>query len=1169
MHSIRRKTPRLIAFGIAFLVLTLCFMTEAVNIVFASPLQASNSKAPAYTAGPASTAVTTYKQDNSHSGDQKNETILNTSNVNASKFGKKVSYPVDGQIYAQPLFVPDVTINGTNHNVVFVATEHDSVYAFDADQTSAVAPLWHTSYLTSSNIISATNTDVKCNDMIPENGLSGTPVIDTSTHTLYVVVQTEDITNGSPGKFTYKLHAIDITTGQDKPGSPITISATVSGTGVDSSGGKITFNAATERQRAGLLMSQGKVYVAFGSLCDINPYHGWIMSYAYDGSAFQQINVYNSTPNGTRGGLWAGGGAIVADSVGDIYAVTGNGSFNGTSNFGDSFIRLNSSLQVKDYFSPFNQSCLDGQDSDLGSGGPLLIPGQNRLLGAGKEGRVYVMDTTNLGGYTNPYTDAVDLCKNQQGHTNIDKVVEELPPTTIRGLYTSGAYWQNTNGQQFVYYAGSNDNMKAFAFSGGLLSPSISSEGPEVYSFTGGNPVVSSDNGAAGTGIVWALAPSGSGTSQVGVLRAYDALNLGNELYNSQMNSSRDSLGLTNYVKFSAPTVANGEVFVPAKGALSIYGLISGGSSSTPTGSPTPTGTPNPNGYNNIGVSYDNNPTAANYDNGGRSYSSSALTADGILQNGQVTGSGFMFRWPGVLPGVADNWVANGEVINVTPVSNADHIGLLGSASGGAGSGQATLTYTDSTTQSVTLAFNDWAAQNATTLVAGNSVVATMPYRNLKTGQQTIAMDLYIASIPLQAGKTLKSITLPAIVTGGQIHVFAITTSSLSAPIYNNVCIQEDGGLNPGGTSDNGNLSPSNCDNGGYAYSATALQKAGVVRGLQVAANNFIFTWPDVATNEADNYVANGQTISADPVNKADTLGFLGMATNGAASGTAVIQYTDGTSQSVTLGLTDWGAGTLSFGNSIALQMPYRDRPDGSKQTVTMSLFVATVPLNTSKTFASVTLPATVTGGRMHVFDISTRSVTAATYNNAGITDDNNMGPGNFDGGGRSYSANALNAKGVNPGDNAFDPTRTVTFTWPGATSGTPDNYVCSGQIIPVNNPLAHTSVLGFLGASNGGASSGTITVTYTDGTTTNFVLGFDDWTLGGGKIQTLSYPNESKSYEVNYRNTRVGSQNVSTYVFYNYVNIDPTKTIASVTLPTTTTGGTMHIFAVATAAAA
>ncbi len=1162
MRSKRGKTPRALAAGIAFLVLTFCLATAAVNTVFAAPLPASSQQAATsgYTPAPANTAVTTYKGDNGHTGDQTNETILNTSNVNSSSFGRKVSYPVDAQVYAQPLYVPNLTIGGSTHNVVFVETEHDSVYAFDADQTSATAPLWHTSFINPPGTISPSNTDLNCNDLIPEDGLSGTPVIDTSTNTMYVVALTEDTTNGT---YSYNLHALSLTTGQDETGSPIKITASVSSTsGVDASGGKITFNARTERQRAGLVLANGNIYIAWGSFCDHNPYHGWLMSYSYNGTSFSQKAAISTTPNGTQGGLWAAGGAIVADSAGNIYYVSGNGNYNGTTDFGDSFVKLSSSLKVEDYFTPFNQQCLDAEDADLGSGGPLLIPGQNRMLGAGKEGRIYVVDTTNMGKYTNPYS-STTVCSNQS-KTNIDKVVEELPQTTIGGLYSSAAYWQNASGQEFIYYAGANDTIKAFTFSGGKISTSPFSAGPENFSFTGGNPTVSSNAGAAGTGIVWTLSPQGASTSQVAVLRAYDATNLSHELYS---NSNTASAG---YVKFSAPTVANGEVFIGTKSSLEIYGEIQ--SSGTPTSSPTPTGSPDPNAsaYNNAGISYDNQPTAANYDGVGNSYSESAFNADGILPGGLVTAVGYVFRWPGTSIGTADNFVANGETIAVKPVPHADHMAFIGSATNGTAYGTLTVAYTDGTSQTFTLGFNDWAAKGVKTLQYGDQVIATMSYRNTPTGQQALAMNLYMTTIPLNASKTVMNITLPAVVSGGRMHVFAIATSSLTSPIYNSVCIQEDGLPNPGATSDNGNLSPVNCDGGGYGYSATALQNAGLVPGNTVTSNGFTWNWPDVTANESDNYQADGQTLPITPVDKAATMAFLGAATNGSVSGTGTITYTDGTTQNFTLGFTDWASKTVAFGNKVVATMPYRDNSAGTKQTLTMYLFEASVALQTGKTVQSVTLPNLTGKAQIHVFDITTSSPTAAVYNNAGIADDQHVTGANFDGGGRSYSGQQLQTVGANPGDNTFDPNHLVTFTWPLPAYGSPDNYVCTGQILTVENPQNNANVLGFLGSSSNGAASGTITVTYTDGTTQNFTLGFDDWTLNGGKTQKLSYTNEAISYTLQYRDNPAkanGQEAVKTYIFYNYVSIDPTKVVASVTLPSSTTGGQMHIFAVSTAA--
>jgi Malectin domain len=512
--------------------------------------------APARGAAPANTAVTTLRNDNTHSGQYTNETVLNESNVNQSQFGKRVSYPVDGQLYAQPLYLPNLSIGGGAHNVVFAATENDSVYAFDADATSAVAPLWKTSLLPSGATAVSNNT-VSCNDLQPLIGITGTPVIDPGTGTMYVVAYSDE-----GGNLVYRLHALDVTTGHDK-GAAIVIQASVSGTGVGGSGGTITFDPRHERQRVALVLANGKVYVAFASFCDNAPYHGWILSYSFSGTSFQQVNVYNDTPNGMQGGIWGGDAALIADPGGNLFYASGNGTFDantGGVDMGDSYVRLNASLQRQDFFTPFNQQCLSQGDQDLGSSGLLLIPGANVLIGAGKEGRPYVVSTTSMGGYT---ADPSLVCGGTDANrTDIDKIQQELPPGTVGPLFSTPAIWNGPNGQ-VVYFAQSNGPTRAFTFSGGKLSTAPTS----TTSANGGDPVVSSNGTTAGSAIVWNLDFGAT-------LHAYDPTNLAHELYDSNQNSSRD--GLSGFVKFSSVMVTNGQVFVGLSSSLAIFGLLGG-----------------------------------------------------------------------------------------------------------------------------------------------------------------------------------------------------------------------------------------------------------------------------------------------------------------------------------------------------------------------------------------------------------------------------------------------------------------------------------------------------------------------------------------------------------------------------------------------------------------
>src|SRR6266568_7856703 len=322
----------------------------------------------AQSAGLAATAITTYKGNSLRTGQYPNETILTTSNVNVAQFGKRVSYPVDGYVYAQPLFMPNVTIAGKTHNVVFVATQHDSVYAFDADQLSTSPPLWHTSFIDPAHgITTVSPSDIMCNDIIPEVGITGTPVIDGSTSTLYLVAKTKD-----HGQVVQRLHALDITTGKDRSGSPVLIQASVPGSGAGSSNGVVSFNPLRENQRSALLLLNGVVYIAWASHCDNGPYHGWIIG--YHATTLQQVPaVYNTSPNGTRAGIWQSGGGLAAENSGFIYFATGNGTFDldsGGHDAGDSIVKLstqNNALFPVDYFAPFNQACLDVADADLGS----------------------------------------------------------------------------------------------------------------------------------------------------------------------------------------------------------------------------------------------------------------------------------------------------------------------------------------------------------------------------------------------------------------------------------------------------------------------------------------------------------------------------------------------------------------------------------------------------------------------------------------------------------------------------------------------------------------------------------------------------------------------------------------------------------------------------------
>ena len=540
---------------------------------------------PRFTA--AQPSVVTAHSDVARTGQNTNETILTPANVNQGQFGKLFSYAVDGYVYAQPLYLPGVNIPGRGtYNALFLATEHDSVYAFDADSTTM---LWQATLLDATHgaapgATTVPNSDVNSGDIVPEIGITGTPVIDPATGTLYVVGRTKE-----NGRYVQRLHALDITTGAERIefNSPVELQASVPGSGSGSSGGTLPWDPRLENQRAGLLLLNGIVYVGFGSHSDTLPYHGWIL--AYSATSLQQTGAFCSTPNGSASGIWMAGSGLAADVVdpvnqpyGRLFIATGNGSFDAappysnSMDYGDDLVRLdltNGVPTVTDSFTPFNQQSLAANDEDTGSGGVLVLPDQtgggpqHLLIQAGKEGRIFLVDRDNMGGY-NPSQDAI---------------VQEIPaaPATtgyqIGGVWGMPAYW---NGN--VYFWASQDSLKAFSFTNGFLSPTPTSQSAEVSGFPGPMLTVSANGNA--NGIVWTIESSAQGSA---ILMAHDALNVATLLYSSNQNPSRDDPGPA--VKFAVPTVANGKVYVGAAYQVSVFGGLSG---PQPQQTPTPVFSP-------------------------------------------------------------------------------------------------------------------------------------------------------------------------------------------------------------------------------------------------------------------------------------------------------------------------------------------------------------------------------------------------------------------------------------------------------------------------------------------------------------------------------------------------------------------------------------------------
>jgi hypothetical protein len=541
--------------------------------IVAGQVRSSHARLAARALEPGFTGTYLYRNDNFRTGQNLAESVLTPSNVsNVALFGLVFTDSIDAAAYAQPLYVPNVAIpNLGTHNVVYVATENDSVYAFDADQPGP--PLWQTSFIDPAHGVTAVPaSDIGCGDLVPIIGITATPVIDPTTGTLYVVSKVKL----SPGTYQQQLHALDITTGFEQPNSPVTIAAKAPGTAQDSSKGTISFNPLLQHDRPALTLANGVVYLSFASHCDIGPYHGWILG--YDEKTLAQEVVYNTTPNGTDGGIWQSGCGPGVDTNGDLIAITGNGTFETgvPIDYGDSFLRLTpngGTMTVSSSFTPLNEMLLDDEDLDMGSGGNLLLPVQpgpnpDLMIGAGKVGTLYLVNRDSMGGF----------------NASKDQMVQELP-SAVGGMFSTPAYWQgtvpNVGLQNMVYTIGVNDQPKMFVISNGLLQTPPASTAVNTFGFPGASPVISA-NGTSG-GILWAIDSSAYGSAGPAVLHAFDATNLQNELYHSSQFVA-DNPGPA--VKFTVPTVANGSVYVGTQTHLAVFGLFAGG-----RGAPTPTAT--------------------------------------------------------------------------------------------------------------------------------------------------------------------------------------------------------------------------------------------------------------------------------------------------------------------------------------------------------------------------------------------------------------------------------------------------------------------------------------------------------------------------------------------------------------------------------------------------
>ncbi|MEU4301832.1 hypothetical protein [Kitasatospora aureofaciens] len=519
--------------------------------------------------GPAATvafgpvSVTTQHNDNRRTGANLLEVTLRPSNVGPKTFGKVFTRAVDGEIYGQPLYLCQVDVAGVGQrNVVYVATMHNSVYAFDADDPNASAPLWHARLGPSAPMPDPNIGPGGYADISVEVGVISTPVISVDRNLIYVVAFTKE-----GNTYHHTLHALDLRSGQESLGGPVRIAATVPGSGEGSVNGTITFTSHLQIQRAALTLVNDRLYVAFAAYGDREPYHGWV--FGFDADNLQQTGVFITTPDTGLGGIWQAGQGLAADGNGDLYFMTGNGGFRPDgSNLSCCIVKLSPDLKLLDWFAPFNQAFLNGNaDLDLGSAGPLLIPNTNLLLGGGKEAKFYLLDTGAMGHFqAGSDSQIVQSFWLTQDHTN-------------NHIHGGPVYWDFQDGP-LVYVWPENVPLRAYRFAGGVLqtAPAFTSTTPEPPPFImpGGFLSVSANGSDPDSGLLWAshvLKDDANHAVVEGVFRVYLASDLTKELWNSKMNAARDDVGL--FAKFVPPTVANGKVYLATfSGALNVYGLL-------------------------------------------------------------------------------------------------------------------------------------------------------------------------------------------------------------------------------------------------------------------------------------------------------------------------------------------------------------------------------------------------------------------------------------------------------------------------------------------------------------------------------------------------------------------------------------------------------------------
>jgi Chitobiase/beta-hexosaminidase C-terminal domain len=1021
--------------------------------------------------------ITTYHTDTARSGQNTSETILTPANVNSTQFGKLFSLPVDGAVYAQLLYLSAVAIGGGTHNVLYAATEHDSVYAIDADSGTVYA---QASLIPAGGSTVNSSSDLNCTDLTPEVGITGTPVIDPIGGTLYLIAKSK--VNGNIVQY---LHALDVTTLAEKFNGPVSIQATVPGTGAGASGGLLSFNAKQENQRPALLLDNNHVVIGWSSHCDISPWHGWVMSYS--ASTLAQEAVFNASPNGGSNGIWMSGGGLAADAAGNIYFPTGNGTWNGTSDYGDSIVKLgppvNNHFPVLDYFTPYNQRTLAGDDTDVSSGGLVLLPtlpsGRQLLAQQGKDGTIYLLDINNLGKYCVNLTPA---CSNRD-----PQIAQEIMGASP-GVWGSPVYW---NGN--LYWAGVNDNIKAYSFNAdnsGLISTTPTSRSAKIFAFAAPTPVISA-NGST-NGILWALADStcSPNTNCLG-LYAYDATNLAKVLYiSSQAPNNRDAPG--NTTKFQTPIIANGKVYLGTQNSVSAYGLLADITAS-PTLSPAP-----------------------------GSYTSTQT----ITLSDSTPGAVIYYTTDGTTPTTRSAMYSPSTPLQI---SSTTTIQALAVASGYSSSAVTVGTYTILSTTPVSVSLS--AIDNLVGMVAngssvinggmdnrGNAYSATLLGTSLTWAGLTFTLGavgtsnaVSSSTIALPAGNYSTVTLLATGVNGNQVNQpFLVTyTDGTSTKFTQSLSDWFDPQnyrgesqvsimpyrLTASGATDNRTFYL-------YGYSF-AINSTKTVKSITLPANrNVVVLAIDVTTDARAPTPTASPTLSPAP---------------GSYTSTQTITLSDSTPGAVIYYTTD-----------------------GTTPTTRSAMYSPSTPLQISSTttiqalaVASGYSSSAVTVGTYTILSTTPVSVSLSAIDNlvGMVANGSSVINGGMDNRGNAYSATLLG----------------TSLTWAGLTFtlgavGTSNAVSSSTIALPAGN---YSTVTLLATGVNGNQVNQPFLVTYTDGTSTKFTQSLSDW------FDPQNYRGESQVSIMPYRLTASGATDNRTFYLYGYsFAINSTKTVKSITLP-------------------